>query len=213
MSKGVNLTNTKGLGVYITLDRSGSMATMWDEAIGSLNAYIETLKKEETDKDYITIATFDDTGYEVPVNNIKLKSLKNVTKEIATPRGMTPLFDSVAKTINKAKEENHDRTVVVIITDGHENASKEYKKEAVTKLIKECEKKDWEVIFLGANFDVSQDATALGVGYSKFVSTSTMNFAPEMSKLAGRTRAYASFGSSINYTDEDKAAAVADKNS
>ena len=80
MSKGVNLTNTKGLGVYITLDRSGSMATMWDEAIGSLNAYIETLKKEETDKDYITIATFDDTGYEVPVNNIKLKSLKNVTK-------------------------------------------------------------------------------------------------------------------------------------
>ena len=207
MAKGVKMKNT-GVSTYILLDRSGSMQNMWHEAVGSINAYIKTLKETETDGDKITIAVFDDS-YDVVVDDVKLKDLEEITTDISYPRGMTALFDSTGKLINAALSQKPEKAVIVIMTDGGENNSREFNKDAVTALIKKAEKKEYQVIFLGANFDVSRDAQLLGVDQTKFFKSSVKGLSANMGDLANRTRCYASasFGSAesnIGYTFEDK---------
>ena len=90
-------------------------------------------------------------------------------------RGSTALLDAIGKTImqvkaNQDKKENKDKVLFVIITDGLENASKEYRKDLIKKMIEERKEKDkWEFLFLGANIDAIGAAGELGIESSRAV--------------------------------------------
>lgn len=193
------------MNVYILLDRSGSMSSLWEEAIGSINAYVNKLDN----KTNIFLATFDDQGYDV-LRNSKVKDWKDVGARESSPRGMTPLYDSCARIMNRAIEDKNDRTILVVMTDGVENCSKEYNREQIKAKIKEFEKYKWEVVFLGANFDkVDSVASDIGLAYNKFTNITTNNLRSYMStSLADATLAYASSGTTVNITDKDKMAAT-----
>jgi hypothetical protein len=144
--------------IICVLDKSGSMHSVATDAVGGFNAFLKA-QKEVPIPANITVCWFDD-GFKVGYEG-DLKSAPDVS---SWPNGgMTALFDAIGKafkhTGDRFAKENPEKVILAILTDGFENASKEFSKDTVANLIKEHrEKYGWEVVFLAAD----QDAWELG---------------------------------------------------
>ena len=155
--------------IICILDRSGSMSSIMDDSIGGFNTFLKQ-QKELPDEATITIALFDDK-YELLYDNVNIKKAKELTSNDWYPRGMTALYDAVGKTINteKAKfatldkKDKPNKVLVCIVTDGYENSSQEFDINDIKKLIKNCEKDDWNFIYLAANQSAFDVGTSFGV--------------------------------------------------
>lgn len=192
------------MNVYILLDRSGSMATLWNEAIGSINGYVDELKNS----DKVHFAVFDSVSHDV-LRDVKVKDWKDVSAEEVQPRGGTPLYDSVGKIMAVAEEASATKTVLVVMTDGYENASKEHTQSSIKAKVKQFEEKGWEVLFLGANFDAVETVSgSVGVMSSKTMNIAAGSMRDAFTTLSTYTSAYATTGAAINFTEEDKSKAV-----
>lgn len=165
--------------IACVLDRSGSMSSIRDDAIGGFNAFLEDQKKVEGEAD-ISLFLFDDQ-YEVVYEGKDIASAPKLTPETFVPRGMTALYDAVGRTIDAignrllSSDSKPEKVIFVILTDGHENASREYSQKYVAEMIKhQTEKYSWEFVFLAAN----QDAFATGAKLNISAQT-TANFAAD----------------------------------
>ena len=121
------------------LDRSGSMGGLESDTIGGYNSMLSKQKNQKKGKIYVTTVLFDDE-YELLHNQVSIEEMKPITEKEYYVRGSTALLDAIGKTImqvkaNQDKKENKDKVLFVIITDGLENASKEYRKELIKKMI------------------------------------------------------------------------------
>lgn len=166
-------TNEKTQIVCI-LDRSGSMSSIMSDSIGGFNTFLKQ-QKELPDEATLTVALFDDK-YELLYDDVDIKKVKEITNKEWFPRGTTALYDAIGKTINNVKathrklgEEAPAKVLVCVVTDGHENASKEYVGEEgrrqIQKLIQDCEKDDWNFIYLAANQDAFEVGSGFGISY------------------------------------------------
>jgi uncharacterized protein YegL len=162
------------------LDRSGSMNCIIDDAIGGFNRYLKDQKKEDEDAT-MTVALFDDR-YELLYNNVDLHKVKKMTRDDWSPRGLTALYDAIGKTINDVeselkkvkKSQRPDKIMVAIVTDGGENASKEFNHDDIKKLIKKKERDDWQFTFLAADQDAFSVGSSMGMsGGNTFSYTNT----------------------------------------
>ena len=190
--------------VYILLDRSQSMVSQWKEALGSINGYVEELPG----KTRVLLAVFDTVGYDV-IRSTTAKDWKSVTNEDAMPRGGTPLFDASMRMMQRIEEDKAERAVFVVMTDGEENNSQKYKQHEVKAMADKLRAKNYEVLFLGANFDkVGDTASAYGATASKWMNISTNNLGDTMRGLATATASYTTTGAAMNFSDADKAKAV-----
>ena len=173
--------------IICVLDSSGSMGNIMKDSIGGFNEFLRQ-QKALPDKATITVALFDDPNhYQLLYDNIDIKQAEELTSTVWYPRGMTALYDAIGKTINtdKAKlarlgKEAPSKVLVCVVTDGEENSSKEYTLAAVKKLIKECEKEDWNFLYLAAN----QDAFKVGSGFGISVGN-TYNYVASSAGVAG----------------------------
>ena len=156
--------------IVAILDRSGSMSTIIDDSIGGFNTFLKQQQSLEG-KAKLSLVLFDDK-LEYPVTDTDIQSVRPLTKETYVPRGMTALNDAIGTTLQKLLERNPARAVIVILTDGFENASKTFTQHTVTALIKECEAKEWPVVYLAANQDAFKVAGSYGI-----LASNTMNFA------------------------------------
>jgi uncharacterized protein YegL len=154
--------------IICILDRSGSMSSIINDSIGGFNSFLKQ-QKELPDESTITVALFDDQ-YDILYDNIDIKKAEELTSKIWIPRGMTALYDAIGKTINQVKtthsklgDEKPAKILVCIVTDGEENASNEYSLDAIKKLIKDCEKDDWNFLYLAANQDAFSVGKSFGV--------------------------------------------------
>lgn len=154
--------------IICILDRSGSMSSIISDSIGGFNTFLKQ-QKELPDEATITVALFDDR-YELLYDNVNIKEAEELTKNTWIPRGTTALYDAIGKTINGEKQrfnklgkEAPAKILVCIVTDGLENASKEYKIDNIRDLIKECENDDWNFIYLAANQDAFSVGQSFGV--------------------------------------------------
>lgn len=157
--------------IVCIVDRSGSMESIKKEAIGGFNNFLELQQKVEG-KANMTLAQFDDQ-YELLYNGVDVQDVSKYTDATYVPRGMTALLDAVGKTINSISarmatmkdEEKAKKVLVSILTDGYENASKEYKLDQVKKLVEEKRALGWEFIFIGAGLDkFSAESIGTGMG-------------------------------------------------
>ena len=155
--------------IVCILDRSGTMSSIINTAIDGFNEYLNKQKQLEDDAT-MTIALFDDQ-YDLLYDDVPLKEVEPLTKDVWYPRGMTALHDAIGKTINAVKA-NHkklkkkdrpDKVLVCIVTDGLENYSQEYELNDIVKLTRECEKDGWNFVYLAANQDAFDVGTKLGV--------------------------------------------------
>lgn len=201
---------------YILLDRSGSMQSLWVEALSSVNAFAKELANK-TDgpsvDSHVTLAVFD-SQESLQFDTLRRKQpalhWEAVTDKDASPRGMTPLLDAMVRIISLAEGDNPDKAVIVVMTDGQENASREVTREGVKAALDRVKTKGWEVVFLGANFDNIADASSVGVGGGKQMAMSVGTMNESMSRLARKSRAYAQSApgaAPIEFDAEDRIAA------
>ncbi len=183
---------------YILLDRTGSMSSIWEEALGSVNAYAKSVAVEEeggpdTLRTHVTLAVFDaqeGLQFDVLRRKVDADSWTPVTNDEASPRGMTPLFDAIGKIVTVAEEDAPDKAVLVIMTDGRENASREFNKKQAKAALDRARARGWEVVFLGAEFASFADADAVGVSNAKSMAIGQGAFSASMDRLGKKSRAY-----------------------
>jgi len=155
--------------VLFLLDRSGSMCGLEEETINGFNSFLE---KQSTfsGETKVTCVLFDNE-YEILWKSRHAKEI-HLTKEEYFVRGSTALLDAIGKTIvdtghrlaNTSEENRPSKVIMVITTDGQENASREYNYSKIKELISHQENKyNWEIIFLGANINVEQETRKLGI--------------------------------------------------
>lgn len=161
------MTNLDLRHITVILDRSGSMITVRDDTEGGLRAFLEA-QHEAPGTTTVSLYQFDDQ-YEAVYER---KPLADVPPFKLRPRGATALLDAVGRTITALGEHLADtqeadrpgEVVVVILTDGHENASAEYTKTTVKKLItRQQDEYGWKFVFLGADQDAFAAAGGIGI--------------------------------------------------
>jgi len=160
--------------VIFILDRSGSMAGLENDTIGGFNSLLGK-QKEEAGEATVTTVLFDNE-YELLHDRFDIHNVKPITREQYFVRGSTALLDAIGRTINKIANVQRnagdsgkaEKVIFVIITDGMENASREYSYPMIKKMIElEKEKYGWEFIFLGANIDADKTAGRYGIHKSR----------------------------------------------
>ena len=158
------------------LDKSGSMKGLERDTIGGFNSMLDRQKNGEGDC-HITTALFDN-NYELLHDRIDIRAVSPITEKEYFVGGSTALLDAIGKTIHKidnAQEHTADayraeKVMFVIITDGEENASREYSAENVKAQIEQKKaSQKWEFIFLGANIDAVETAGRFGIGADRAV--------------------------------------------
>ncbi len=152
------------------LDRSGSMGGLEADTIGGYNSLMEKQKKERGEA-VITTVLFDDR-YEMVYDHADIKKVKPMNEKVYYARGCTALLDAIGKTINHVGNRHKYapsgevpfKTMVVIITDGYENASREFRLDKVRGMIEHQKARyNWEFLFLGANMDAVSTAGTFGI--------------------------------------------------
>lgn len=162
--------------IIFILDRSGSMKPIEDDTIGGYNSFLDR-QREEDGEAVVTTVLFDNQ-YELLHDHIDIREVRPVTRKEYYARGMTALLDAIGKTITEVEHRQNftceadtpGKTIVVIITDGMENASREYRLSTVREMIRtQQEKHGWEFIFLGANIDAVKTAGNMGIAADRSV--------------------------------------------
>lgn len=163
-------TTAEPVQIVCILDRSGSMSKLASDTIGGYNSFIEQQKKK-SGRAEVTTVLFDDQ-YEKISDAVDIKEIPELTSAQYYARGNTALMDAVGRTIIEtlANMERDGicpakrRVLIMIMTDGYENASKEFNKANVKALVESTTKDyNWNYIFIGANIDSASEASSIGI--------------------------------------------------
>ena len=158
--------------ITVILDRTGSMESIRDDTIGGFNTFLKK-QKAESGKATLTLVQFDTQDpYEVVHRFKPIQKVPELNRETYVPRASTPLLDALGRGINDLEtsvielkeEERPSKVVVVVVTDGRENSSREFSKDRIEKMIKEKTDKDsWQFVFLSADLAAIGDAMGVGI--------------------------------------------------
>jgi len=168
--------NNYDAALALIVDRSGSMWNVASQTKDSVKEFIVSQKGHEGTA-ALKVVQFDDQ-YEVVHDFVDLKTVdENKFAEQYTPRGMTALLDAIGRTTLELSQklESMDeaqrpkRVMVAVITDGYENASKEFTVDKIKSMIEEKEKLGWDFMFLGATLDTMDVAKNYGIAPEKAV--------------------------------------------
>jgi uncharacterized protein YegL len=183
--------------VAVVQDRSGSMGGRENDVINGFNEYLtELLKDENSEQMRLTLAQFD-TEYNTLHEAVSLGDVKELNRDTYTPRGMTALYDAIGMTVETIQKQmkTGDRALMIIMTDGLENSSRKYNRDAITKLIKECQDSDqWTFVYLGADLDAFQGGTSIGIHGGNTLTFDSNDHSGTYRSLAGATAGYTSSG-------------------
>ena len=155
----------------VILDESGSMQTIKKSIINGFNELVQTIKglsKQFPEQEhYVTLISFNSREIKTILNNSSVENLQVIDELIYQPDAWTPLYDAMAIGIkqieNVIRKEGHYNVLVTVLTDGEENASKEFDAHAIKSLVEEKESKNWTFTYMGANHDVEGVASSLSI--------------------------------------------------
>ena len=157
--------------ITVILDRTGSMESIRDDVIGGYNAFLAQ-QQAAPGSATLTLVQFDSQDpYEVLQADADLATVPPLTREQYVPRASTPLYDAIGRGIlelevalaKRRKAERPEQVVFVIVTDGAENASVEFDRARVGRLIDAKTGLGWQFVFLSADLAAFDDARAMGV--------------------------------------------------
>ena len=158
------------------VDRSGSMESILDDAIGGFNTFLAA-QQRQPGQAKLSLILFDNE-YQVVHQAVDIQQVEPLNQDTYVPRGSTALLDAVGKTIDAvgerlaatAESERPSQVIVSILTDGYENASQTYSKPKVAEMIKhQTEKYSWAFEFQAANMDAFAAAKELSIAPDRVV--------------------------------------------
>jgi uncharacterized protein YegL len=186
---------------HFVVDQSGSMSGSEGPTIEGFNSQLNTLKQlklEHLENEYIVSVTyFEDEVMDIvkfaPIEEIQLLSRENYR-----PGGLTALLDGIGKSIEAIRRKyDHElradlaSVVMVILTDGGENASRFYTRNLIAEMIKELDATGkWTFSFLGADLDAVQASDNLNIRRENIISFSKENYSGIMDQMSSSIRNY-----------------------
>jgi uncharacterized protein YegL len=195
------MTRENFTSVNVIIDRSGSMSSLAGDTIGGFNTFLADQKNVPGDVSF-TLCLFS-THYQLVHDAVKLDSVPDLNTTTYRPSGNTALLDALGTTIDNvgnklaamSEEERPSKVIFLIITDGQENASREYTIDQVkAKVTHQSDVYNWEFVFMGANIDAISAGTSLGISAANSVnysasSVGTKSLYTNVSKSLGSYRA------------------------
>ncbi len=187
--------------IVLVLDRSGSMQSIRDDTMGGVNRFLAD-QQAQPGRATFTLALFDDQ-HDVIHNHEEIANVRPLTVVDYVPRGWTALLDAIGRSINSTgtwlrmlpEDRRPGKVLFAIMTDGMENASKEFTREQINRMIEhQRDKYKWEFVYLGAN----QDAISVGNSYGIPMASSmtyaanavgTANVMDSFTRMSGSLRA------------------------
>lgn len=204
--------------IAIVLDRSGSMGSVRDATIEGLNHFIHSQVHTPGCKQ-LRIAQFDDK-YDV-IYDGELTCAPRFTRSNYEPRGTTALYDAIGRTVDNLgtdlaklpESERPAKVLLAIITDGMENASRDYGMKRIADMITHQQGTySWEFVFIGANQDAILSAQQINIPQRSSLSynSSPTGTANMMRSLGTYTQSFNAgvSGQSVSFTDADRADAM-----
>lgn len=199
--------------ITMVIDRSGSMESIRSDAEGGVNSFIET-QQQEAGEALLTLVQFD-TQYEFVHNGTPIKQASRFK---LVPRGSTALLDAVGRAINETgarlaaldEAQRPGLVVFVIVTDGQENASREFTREKIREMIEHQQTAyKWQFTFLAANQDAFAEGASMGIaqaGTAGYAMDKMQNAWGSAAKKMSRMRKAAGEGAAIdnNFTDDER---------
>lgn len=155
------------LHVSFLLDETGSMQAVKDATITGYNEYLKTLRADQATADAtFTLTKFNSTKVQVVHDAVALEAVPDLTPLTYVPENLTPLYDAIGQTIRALERHvcDKDRAIVTIMTDGQENASKEWTRSRIFSLIQEKQALgNWTFVFAGADQDAWLESERIGI--------------------------------------------------
>lgn len=164
------LREKSGIRIFnlIIIDESGSMQSIKKAAIDSVNETIQSIRaaaRKYSDQEHmVSLVTFHDDVTSV-YECVPVEKVKELDENTYQPKCCTALYDAMGMSLNalRPKVGEGDKVLVTIVTDGYENASKEYSGKAVKALVDELKTKGWVFAYIGANHDVEAVAATISI--------------------------------------------------
>ena len=159
------------LKIIFVIDESGSMQGTESDVTGGFNNFIEQQKTEHQGKITVSLYKFNSTWSRI-LNDLPIEEIRPLTNGDYTPGGLTALYDTIGNAITDIenqtsytkREYKASMVMMVVITDGQENASREYDSRKIKQMIQELEQSEnWQFIYLGADLNNFADAEILGL--------------------------------------------------
>ncbi|MFM7193253.1 MAG: hypothetical protein ACKOYP_00520 [Bacteroidota bacterium] len=160
---------------HLILDRSGSMASCWDMTLHGFKAQIDAIRSAASghpDQEIMFSTCLFNQNLEFPggINSIRSGEFPSIHHIV--PSGYTALMDAIGESIERiefaASNELASRSasvVMVILTDGHENASRRFDSSAIQREMDRTRASGlWTFNFIGADLDVSELADRFNIG-------------------------------------------------
>lgn len=155
----------------VILDESGSMSSIKSLIINGFNELVQTVKGIEEqfpDQEHlISMVSFNALNNKILHFIDPVSKLDAINDSTYNPASMTPLFDAMGFSISKLKQYLEGKesysVLVTILTDGEENASKEYTGLAIKNLVEELKQQNWTFTYIGADHDVEKMAASMNI--------------------------------------------------
>lgn len=210
-----NATTDQRRHLVLVLDRSGSMHVGRTDTSGGVRTLLDDQRKlleQQGGETRVTLAQFDHR-YELLHDRTPLTEH---VEWVCVPSGRTALHDAIGRTVASVRQtdaelredEQPTATVLVIVTDGMENASTEWSRTAVRDLIGEVRAAGWEVIFLGADLDAWSISDGLGIdrGSSASYSKSRTGTRAAFTSASGMVVNSTTGGPRLGFSEQDREA-------
>jgi Mg-chelatase subunit ChlD len=182
------------MNVHVVIDRSGSMQSIRDDAIGGFNAF---LKETKGPGQKWWVWLFDTQGIDLIQDGVASSKVEKLSTDNFVPRAATPLYDAVGAAIAKAKNVRKTKlNILMVLTDGQENSSKEWSaKEVKKELTRLADEENWQVIFVAVGAEAWDETTRFNMGVVVRNTRSKKSMQHAYGTVAEASMDYAAIGS------------------
>ena len=162
----------------IVLDASGSMYSIRNEAIAGVVETVQTIRTAQTEntdqEQLLSLVIFNGKRIATVYDRMPITKVLDFSEKDYQPTDNTPLFDAMGNSITNLHRyiDEDDNVLVTIITDGYENASREWSHQRIFQLVEDLKKKNWLFTYIGANQDALAVAKEMGIDHGMNFSSS-----------------------------------------